>query len=218
MSYTLGIDTSFEVTVGLACDGEPLDSVVVADTRAHAEALAPSIRELCERHHIEIADITGYAVGMGPGPFTGLRVGIVTAWTLAAARNVAPMGVCSLDVIARQWLRSGAPGEFVIASDARRKELYWARYGNGIRVDGPNVTAPDALPPLPVAGPAVEMHPELFGAGLDSSVPAGLDAAVLAADAALLPGVDEPMYLRAADATLPTRRKSVLPRNMARRR
>lgn len=216
MSYTLGIDTSYEVAVGLARDGQPLDSIVVPDTRAHAEALLPSVLELCARHGCRLDELADVAVGMGPGPFTGLRVGIVTAWTIASVLGVPPRGVCSLDVVARQWTRLGAPSEFVVASDARRKELYWARYADGVRVDGPNVTSADLVPSLPLAGPALDLHPDLTDPR--RSAPRRLDAAVLAAEWAAMPALAEPAYLRAADATVSTRTKSALPRPSVRRR
>ena len=114
----------------------------------------------------------------GPGPFTGLRVGIVTARTLAAVAGRPLHGVCSLDVIAAQW--QDAPDEFVVASDARRKEFYWALYRDGIRVGEPRVSAPEVIPDLPAAGPVPD----------DPAGPRFLDAAVLAARWADLPVVD----------------------------
>lgn len=215
MSYTLGIDTSYEVAIGLARDGVLVDAFSVPDTRAHAEALAPSVLELCSRQGIGLAGLAGVAVGMGPGPFTGLRVGIVTAWTISSLLGTEPRGVCSLDVIARQWVLAGAPEEFVVASDARRKELYWARYREGARVDGPNVTPPRDLPELPLAGPALDLS---YGSEVLPGAPTRLDAAVLAAHWDRLPVVSEPLYLRAADATVSTRTKSALPRPAVRRR
>jgi len=201
VTWTLGIDTSHHVAVGLARDGEPVASDAVADTRAHGEALTPLIQRLCVSAGVALTEIDAYAVGMGPGPFTGLRVGIVAARALACVSGRAVHGVCSLDVIAAQW--EDAPNEFVVASDARRKELYWALYRDGIRVGDPQVSAPEALPDLPAAGPVID-------------TPAGprcLDASVLAARWADLPPVDgEPFYLRAADATPPRTRKSALPR------
>lgn len=237
MSYSLGIDTSYEVAVGIAKDGVPLDSIAVANTRAHAESLMPSVMALCSQHGITPAELGEVAVGMGPGPFTGLRVGIVTARTLALLLGVAVRGVCSLDVLARQWVRSDAPPEFIIASDARRKEVYWARYVAGRRIGNPEVSTPDSVPPLPVAGPASEIYPQLCApvpgqefrprerssAGLIAPPerccdPRRIDAAVLAADWATLEPVEEPLYLRAADATVSTRTKSALPRIQPRRR
>ena len=201
MTWTLGIDTSHHVAVGLARDGEPVASDVVIDTRAHGETLIPLVQRVCASVGITMTEIDAYAVGMGPGPFTGLRVGIVTARTLAAVAGRLLHGVCSLDVIAAQW--QDAPDEFVAASDARRKEFYWALYRDGIRVGEPRVSAPEVIPDLPAAGPVPD----------DPAGPRFLDAAVLAARWADLPVVDgEPFYLRAADAAVPRTRKSALPR------
>ncbi|MDO5066673.1 MAG: tRNA (adenosine(37)-N6)-threonylcarbamoyltransferase complex dimerization subunit type 1 TsaB [Propionibacteriaceae bacterium] len=205
MTYTLGIDTSHHVAVGLAKEGEPVARLVVADTRAHGETLMPLVQQLCAEAGVGLREIEAYAVGMGPGPFTGLRVGIVAARTLAAVANRPVHGVCSLDVIATQW--QGAPEEFVVASDARRKELYWAHYIGGQRQGEPRVGPPTGLPELPLAGPVPEQY-DLAVAG-----PKALDAAVLAACWDELPEVSgEPFYLRPADAAVPTTRKSALPR------
>lgn len=210
MTWTLGIDTSHAVAVGLARSGEPVARVIVDDTRAHAEQLMPSVLRACADAGIALTDIDEFAVGMGPGPFTGLRVGVATAWTLAHVAGRPVHGVCSLDVVAHQWAAAGAPAEFVVAADARRKELYWARYAaDGSRLAGPSVTAPDRLPALPVAGAVPESYHPL----LDVQGPAALDPAVLAADwADLEPAGDEPFYLRPADAAVPGKPKSALPR------
>lgn len=200
MTWTLGIDTSHYVAVGLARRGEPVASRVVADTRAHGESLAPLMQQVCAEAGIRLPEVGEFAVGMGPGPFTGLRVGIVAARALAFLGGLPVHGVCSLDVIAAQW--EDAPREFIVASDARRKEFYWARYLDGARVGNPRVTAPEALPRVPLAGPVV-----------DGPGPKNLDAAVLAARWAGLPPVDgEPFYLRPADAAVPPARKSALPK------
>lgn len=215
MTWTLGIDTSHVVAVGVALDGEPVARVVVHDTRAHAEELMPSVLRACADAGVALTGIDEFAVGMGPGPFTGLRVGIATAWTLAHASGRPVHGVCSLDVIACQWTLAGAPDSFVVASDARRKELYWARYtADGTRVEGPAVSAPESLPALPAAGSV----PEAFRDRVTVTGPTSLDPGVLAARwADLDPAGNEPYYLRAADATVPGRPKSALPRLRARR-
>ena len=229
----LGIDTSYEVCVGLAVDGVPTDVTVIPDTRAHAETLLPAVLDLCARNGIALPQVDEIAVGMGPGPFTGLRVGIVTAWTLADLGGIVPRGVCSLDVLARQWVRVGAPDEFIVASDARRKEWYWARYVGGVRIEGPAVSSSDVVPDLPMAGPVVtpaRLPAEIqqqptdivssrpISGGTHVGAPERIDASVLAADWSLLPEVDEPLYLRAADATVSTRTKSALPRPTNRRK
>ena len=215
MTWTLAIDTSHVVAVGIALDGEPHTRVVVQDTRAHAEALMPSVLEACGQAGITVRDLDEIVVGMGPGPFTGLRVGVATAWTLAHAAGLVPHGVCSLDVVATQWAELGAPAEFVVAADARRKEMYWATYAaDGRRTSDPQVSAPESLPALPVAGAV----PEPYRGLLDVRGPASLDPAVLAARwRALRPAGDEPFYLRPADATVPGKPKSALPRLRAAR-
>ena len=213
MTWTLGIDTSHHVAVGLANDGAIVARRVVGDTRAHAETLTPSIQAVCAEAGIALADVDEFVVGMGPGPFTGLRVGVATAWALAHLAGRTPRGVCSLDVVAREWADAGAPDEFVVVADARRREVYWRRYGaDGTPLGEPQVTAPDAVPALPVAGAVPDHAPALTATG-----PARLDPGVLAARwETLAPAGDEPYYLRQADATVPGKPKSALPRLRAR--
>lgn len=217
MTITLGIDTSAFVAVGVAVDGEALARVVVEDTRAHAEALMPAVLQACAQAGVVLRDVDEFVVGMGPGPFTGLRVGIATAWTLAHAAGRTPHGVCSLDVVARQWADEGAADEFVVAADARRKELYWRRYlADGSPAGDPQVSAPDHLPGLTVVGTV----PEQLAAQLHSHliVERKLDPGTLAAKwRTHEPAGEEPYYLRAPDATVPGARKSALPRLRASR-
>ncbi|MFZ1411591.1 MAG: tRNA (adenosine(37)-N6)-threonylcarbamoyltransferase complex dimerization subunit type 1 TsaB, partial [Micropruina sp.] len=153
MNITLGIDTSTDVCCGLAVDGVVVASHLLADRRAHAEQLMPMIVEATAGAGVSLSEVTQIVVGIGPGPFTGLRVGVVTAQVIASVTGASVRGVCSLDGIAAQWVRSGAPEEFVIATDARRREVYWARYLGGQRVEGPLVTAAELVPALPLAGP-----------------------------------------------------------------
>ncbi len=203
---TLAIDTSHHVAVGIARDGEPGPSTVVADARAHVEQLMPSVQQVCAEMGVALTDVDEFVVGMGPGPYTGLRVGIATGATLAAVGGRALRRVCSLDAIA---LAVDAQGEFLVASDARRKELFWARYVDGVRDGEPQVGTPDALPPVPVYGDI----PDEYRSQVEFAGPVFLDAAILAARHAQLPTAgEEPYYLRAADATVPGKPKSVLPR------
>jgi len=130
----LVLDTSTPaVTAGLV-DLDDLTVVAEAvevDARRHGELLALNVREVLRHGQPDTV-----VVGVGPGPFTGLRVGIVTAAAFAEARGLPVTGVCSLDGLA-------APFTGVV-TDARRKEVYWARYDEaGARVDGPHVTKPD---------------------------------------------------------------------------
>lgn len=198
----LGIDTSALVCAGVAVDTAVVASGVVADARAHAEQLLPLVSRVLDEAGLGgLAGVDAIAVGVGPGPFTGLRVGVAAAAVLAEALGVGVRGVCSLDVLASQAVAGGLvpAGEFVVASDARRREWYWARYGpDGRRLAGPFVTAPAEVPDLPAIGPV-------------TGTPLALDAGHLAAVAARLSEAGlEPLYLRRPDAEVPTARKSTL--------
>lgn len=208
---TLAIDTSHHVAVGIARDGEPGASAVVADARAHVEQVAPCVERVCAELGVVLADVDEFVVGMGPGPYTGLRVGIATGATLASVGGKALRRVCSLDATA---LAAQLEGEFVVASDARRKELFWARYVDGARVGEPQVGAPETLPDLPVLGDI----PEQYRGVVRFAGEVHLDPALLAARHGALPEAgEEPYYLRAADATVPGAPKSALPRLKVRR-
>ncbi len=203
-TLTLGIDTSTDVRVGLADGAGILASRAVTDSRAHAEQLMPLVNASLAEAGRTLHDLGLIVVGVGPGPFTGLRVGVVTAQTLGFALGVPVRGVCSLDAVAAGHLVAGNPGgEFLAVSDARRREVYWARYDtDGRRVEGPAVSPASELPELPVVGP---------GAGLAGGTPSPLDGGVLALAGPELPEVGlSPLYLRRPDATVPTNRKSTL--------
>ena len=210
---TLGIDTASLVSVGIARDGSVLAADVVADHRAHVEELTPLVARVCTEAGVRVSDLDRIVVGLGPGPFTGLRVGIVTARMLALVSGAELRGVCSLDVIA-----AGHRSEvgFVVAADARRREVYWAAYDeHGRRTDGPHVSAPTDVPDLPVVGPAVDLYPDRLSA-VDG--PRTLDPGLLAMRGWELPDAGTaPLYLRRPDAAESIRRKSVLTRPVRRR-
>jgi tRNA threonylcarbamoyl adenosine modification protein YeaZ len=164
-------------------------------------------------------DLTAIAVGTGPGPYTGLRAGLVTARVLGSALGLPVDGVCTLDIIAAAVVGTAviAPGgEFLVATDARRKELYWARYSAaGERISDPQVCpATDLEAGLPVAGEGALLYPELGAVPIGPRYP---DAAVLAAISAkriasgIGPAPAEPLYLRRPDAREPGQRKRVTP-------
>ncbi|MFT3969443.1 MAG: tRNA (adenosine(37)-N6)-threonylcarbamoyltransferase complex dimerization subunit type 1 TsaB [Micropruina sp.] len=203
-SIRLGIDTSTDVRVGLAGGAGVLAARAVTDSRAHAEQLMPLVNAVLAEAGRTLADVGLIVVGVGPGPFTGLRVGVVTAQTLACALGVPVRGVCSLDAVAAGHVAAGRPdGEFLAVSDARRREVYWARYAaDGRRIDGPAVSPASELPELPVVGP---------GAALAGGTASPLDGGVLALAGPDLPDAGlSPLYLRRPDATVPTNRKSTL--------
>lgn len=205
----LGIDTSTVVNVGLARGHQVLHSATVNDPLAHVEQLTPLVRSALSAVGVALTELDHIVVGLGPGPFTGLRVGVATARVLASVARVSLRGVCSLDVLAVQFVAECPPGEFVVATDARRREVYWARYReDGRRLDGPRVSQPADVPPIPTVGPGVDIYPDQLAAVLGPRV---LDPGVLAARGLDLANAGaDPLYLRRPDAVAPTRAKSVL--------
>ena len=201
----LGIDTSTCVSVGLADGERVLARRLVGDTRSHVELLAGTVAQVVAQAGVKLSELERIGVGVGPGPFTGLRVGIATARVLGVALGVPVTGVCGLDVIAG-YVPSTGP--FLVVSDARRQEVYWARYdASGLRVAGPFVGAPSSLPELPGFGPALAVYPELARGGAVM----GVDAGWLAAHLDMAPDVGlEPLYLRQPDAEVASTRKSTL--------
>lgn len=208
------------VTVALHDGRHVVAHDTVIDARRHGELLAPAIRAALHRAGAGPGDLTAVAVGTGPGPYTGLRAGLVTAQVLGSTLGIAVHGICTLDIIAAR-ARLAAPGrEFVVATDARRREVYWARYlATGERLSGPGVSLPAELAAgLPagsvLAGQGPRLYPEL-AASFDVIEPAFPDAADLAEIVAdrvargLPPSPAEPLYLRRPDAREPGRPKRV---------
>jgi tRNA threonylcarbamoyl adenosine modification protein YeaZ len=170
----------------------------------HGEQLAPLIEDAMSDVGVVRQDLTAIAVGVGPGPFTGLRVGLVTARTLAFVLDLPVYGVCSLDVVAVEAALgpSAVGGDFAVATDARRKEVYLASYDqHGRRLDGPEVVRPtDAPTDDPVAGEGAVLYPESYPNRRGPELPgAGWLARAVAEELAELRD-PEPMYLRRPDA------------------
>lgn len=171
MSKTLAIDTSTSRTSVAIIDG---DTILFSGFRDGATAHGPSLPALVQEA-LAVSKVDEVVVGMGPGPFTGLRVGIAFAQSFALARDIPVRGVCSLDAIAAQINEN----DFIITVDARRKEVYWAHYTDGVRVGEPAVNFPADVSGAPI-------HADLFP-----------DMQELIK----LPGnITEPIYLRRPDA------------------
>lgn len=206
----LGIDTSTSAIGAGLSDG--LGVVAAAhhvDARGHTEQLAPLIATLLADNDLTPGDLTGVVVGNGPGPFTGLRVGMVTGVTMAHTLGIPVFGLCSLDVLAHQGA-AATHGEILVATDARRKEVYWARYrieSDAVeRLSGPAVDRPAELPEdvraLPTLGRGPVLYPDLFPQAVEIlDVDAGVLALVGARGiVAGSPMPVEPLYLRRPDA------------------
>ena len=214
----LAFDTATPaVTVALHDGQRVLAEASTVDARRHGELLAPSIAKVIAEAGAEPRDLTGIAVGVGPGPYTGLRVGVVTARVLGAVLGIPVHGVCSLDVIAADVPRGR---EFLVATDARRKEVYWARYDAvGVRLEGPAAGSAASIPGaagLAVAGSGGQLYPEAFGAVTGPAYPDARTLCALAVGArdgqAAVPLlVAEPLYLRRPDARKPGPPKKVTP-------
>lgn len=216
----LAFDTATPaVTVALHDGTRVLAEHTEVDARRHGELLAPGIRAVLAQAGRSRDELTDLAVGVGPGPFTGLRVGLVTARALADALGVAVHGVCTLDILA--WaVRHDGP--FAVATDARRREVYWARYTAPDRrvtdpaVDWPHVVAPEVAG-LPVAGEGPVKYPEAFPTPITPVLPNAADLAELTARRLAAAPSDAPMpllpptplYLRRPDAVEPGARKPV---------
>jgi tRNA threonylcarbamoyl adenosine modification protein YeaZ len=161
MSAVLALDTSTPaVTAGIVRrDGTVLAERVTVDARAHAERLTPNVLAALADAELTMADLDAVVVGCGPGPFTGLRAGMATAAAYGHALGIPVHGVCSLDAIGVR-----TTGDVLAVTDARRREVYWARYRDGRRAHGPSVSAPaDVDPGAAVAVAGSREHAELFG-------------------------------------------------------
>ncbi len=218
----LCLDTSAIASAALVNDDGVLASFATEDTRTHSEVLAPAVRELLANAGVEGTDLDGVVVGTGPGPFTGLRAGIATARTLAFVWNVPLYGLMSLEAVAFDALadaRGRNLNEYVVATDARRKEVYWARYAVGDDLphllEGPSVESPSGLPPLPVYGRGAGLYPDVLKAveGFAEVQPTASSLGLIARERLrnqALSADTTPLYLRESDAKVPGPRKRAL--------
>lgn len=235
----LALDTSTPaVTAGIvdlhvSADGGPpacrtVAQRVTVNPRAHGELLTPHLLSATQAAGTSLGELDAVVCGAGPGPFTGLRAGLVTAAALAQALVIPVHAVCSLDAIAAEAVhvaargaeadRDGEAGDLLVVTDARRREVYWAVYDAAARRrSGPAVGAPagvDRGAAVRVAGHGAQVYPEAFELPVVEPLyptPRGL---VLAAAEALLsdaePAPLTPLYLRRPDAQEPGERKRVL--------
>lgn len=228
----LGIETAVErVGVALGDGSGILASARLASDRRHAESLTPMIAFVLEQAGVQVSDLSAIAVDVGPGLFTGMRVGIAAAEAMAWALEIPLVGVCSLDALALEAARGTET--VAVALDARRSEVYWALYrptgtgGEPVRITEPCVSGPDDLAVLladraedvTCAGSGFIRHADSLEAawthhtgltGPSAEAVVAIGAHRVAIDATVPAGGLEPMYLRAPDAEINwrTRRES----------
>ncbi len=218
--FALAIDTSSPAVLAavVTVADEVADGIALTSARApiaargHGELLTPSIAEVLADAGLAPNDLDAVVVGTGPGPFTGLRVGLVTAAALAHAIGVPAYGVCSLDAIGAQHPDDAA---LLVVTDARRKEVYWARYSHGVRTGEPGVARPADVPLdgiTTVAGAGAELYdwPQLDVRAARYPDPVALVRLALDRLASLAPADPlTPLYLRRPDAVVPGAPKAV---------
>lgn len=195
----LALDTATPYVVVAAYDGERGFERVCETPMKHGEQLAPLIRQVLADAGWSPADLTGIVVGVGPGPFTGLRVGLVTARTMGFVLGVPVQGVCTLDVFA---LDAGIEGSFTVVTDARRREVYAARYDSvGGRIGAPEVVRPAELKAEgPVIGPGTALYPSVFAIERGPMQPSAITMARAVAEGSVEVLPPDPLYLRRPDA------------------
>jgi tRNA threonylcarbamoyl adenosine modification protein YeaZ len=200
---------------------------VTVDARAHGELLAPQLDAVLREAGAGLREVAAIVAGLGPGPFTGLRVGLVTAAALGDTLGVPTYGVCSLDGLGsaiaepdRSTDRSA--GRLLVATDARRREIYWAVYEEGVRIGEPAVDRPAAVAARAAefglreaVGDGAYAYADLLGLPVRAQprYPVATALAGVAAARVLAGAPSEaltPLYLRRPDAVEPAARKAVL--------
>jgi tRNA threonylcarbamoyl adenosine modification protein YeaZ len=210
----LALDTATPAVTVAVADGETvLAERTTVDARRTGELLAPAVSGVLADAGVDRRALSRIAVGVGPGPFTGLRVGLVTAKVLGSTLGVPVVGACTLDVLALQAVEEGVTGDFRVVTDARRREVHWAAYavddGRPRRLGGPHVDRPAAVA---WPGVAVGAGAALYAADYPGHRPPTQPSAAamcrwVALGLPLLP--PEPLYLRRPDAVEPGARKPV---------
>ncbi|WP_030782470.1 tRNA (adenosine(37)-N6)-threonylcarbamoyltransferase complex dimerization subunit type 1 TsaB [Streptomyces sp. NRRL S-920] len=215
----LALDTATPaVTVALHDGSSVVAESSQVDARRHGELLLPAVDRVLADAGLRLDAVTALVAGVGPGPYTGLRVGLMTAETFGLALGIPVYGVCTLDGLA--YASGIDSGPFVVATDARRKEVYWARYQDvRTRVSEPAVDRPADIAAdvegLPAVGAGALLYPDTFP---DARAPEHVSAAALASLAAeKLAGGEallepRPLYLRRPDAQVPKNYKVVTPK------
>ena len=195
----VSIDTSSAISVAITDDDATvaLARASAFSPRGHVELLSDLVRQALAEAGATRTDIAAVVAGTGPAPFTGLRVGLVTARTLALAWKVPSWGVCSLDAIGAEH------GDVLAVADARRREVYWARYAGGLRIAGPEVGTPASVLVKEgelVVGRGAVVYADAFPGAIDADPdPLWLAKEAVRRRAAGDDLPTEPLYLRRPD-------------------
>jgi tRNA threonylcarbamoyl adenosine modification protein YeaZ len=225
----LAIDTSSAAVTAAVAEVSADEVVlraerVIVNARGHGEFLAPGIAACLAEARATPRELGAIVAGTGPGPFTGLRVGLVTAAVMGDTLAIPTYGVCSLDAIAgfydladggRGTASDGPERPFLVATDARRKEVYWARYLNGVRVEGPEVSRPADVSAgsRAAAGAGARLYAEVLGVPVfDRDYPSAAALVRCAVDRIRAGAPSEvltPLYLRRPDAVASATSKPV---------
>lgn len=214
--FVLVLDTATPAVTAAVAEVDLTGATVLAervtvDGRAHGELLAPAVSAVLADAGATPAGLAAVVAGVGPGPFTGLRVGLVTAAAFSHALDIPTYGVCTLDAFA-----VGSAGRLLVATDARRREVYWAEYADGVRIGGPEVAAPATIRTgaTTATGDGAVRYADVLGlplAGPQYPPPAALAALAAGRVRAGAPAEKlTPLYLRRPDAVPPGERKAVL--------
>jgi tRNA threonylcarbamoyl adenosine modification protein YeaZ len=201
----LAIDTSAGTSVSIVdpSTGEIIVERSTPDTMRHAEVIGTLLADALSAAGVRPSSLDGVVVGMGPGPFTGLRVGIAAARTFALGAGIPLYPMVSADAVARQQVLAGASDTAIVVTDARRKEVFWSLYDlsapEPVRLDGPGLSKPDSLPYTDAR--------RVDAAEIPAAQLALAAAALLASGLPLAP--DEALYLRSPDVTMPSGIKRV---------
>ncbi len=200
----LAIDTSAGTSVAVVDrDRGVISEFGEVDTRRHAEVVGDLIRACLRDSGVTVPELSGVAIGMGPGPFTGLRVGIAAGNAFALGAGKPPVRVISHDAIARENYRAGASGPLLVVTDARRREVYWSAYsgasdaGVPVRIGVPGLARPEDLATtVPEFDDLTRVDAHAVSAGA-----LGMLAEAMYAAGHPFAG-PEPLYLRSPDVTL----------------
>ncbi|KFF58989.1 hypothetical protein JF66_14530 [Cryobacterium sp. MLB-32] len=213
----LAIDTSAGTSVAVVDrDRGVISERLEADTMRHAEVIGRLIRECLAEADVAVGDLSGVVGGMGPGPFTGLRVGIAAARVFALGAGAPLVPVVSHDAIAFGRYRDGHVGPLLVVTDARRREVYWSAYSDADAHGLPNrIGAPGLAKPADLAQSVALREPDWTHADWTHADGVSISAGDLGmvAELSFAYGrsfaADSPLYLRSPDVTLPTGRKRV---------